>query len=398
MLSNHSLLVLIIIDLTFIPMLHIFGLPLKISYILLPLFVLYNTRNGSFQANKTVVNLTIGFATLFIITLIGHFVYLTFYDGISHSATIRSLLIYLIAPFALMTGYSSRPKSFTVFVYIGIAYFLATLLFSIFYEQLSGVTRFYGIGTQIEYYQFRSQGLFSNSNISALFATIIYLFVVVSIKNNFSRVSNIAFYVLATATLATILILVSRNQLLAFMLITTIFFLSKLNKKNLVPTIFTVFLATAIFVSFHRDIDRLSASYLGYSPLSSIQNGFSSLTDTSNKTNSLIRPIRTLEETMARTYKSPLIGSGFDTNTEQPFNPVLFHNDWFYILTSAGVLGLVVFSFIVYQIGRVDLLLTIPFVLPGMTNSFFFAPSHLCLLLILVGITTKLNRTKGDNS
>lgn len=63
-----------------------------------------------------------------------------------------------------------------------------------------------------------------------------------------------------------------------------------------------------------------------------------------------------------------------------------YHNDWLTVLASAGAVGLAALALIVWRLFRLEAALVVPFLLPGLTNAFMFAPQHFMLLMVLAGV------------
>jgi len=374
----------IIFDLAFLPMFHVGGLPFKLSYLLIIFLVLATKSSYSSLLRGRSRDFLALFGTLATMTLLGTAVYLLVYNNTGYGLSARNIIIYLLAPLAFWVGSrDSRSRHNYLIVFI-LAYAAITLLMSIFYQELGWLTRFYGLQSAVASgaYSFRSQGLFENANISALFMTLLYMYLVAGIKNGFVKTSPVIFYIVTFAAFGTVTVLQSRNQTVALVAITLIFLASLSGTVWLRKILFGLVISLAAVVFLSAPLGK----YLGYDAFSRLQYSFSRAKDVSDSTQSFSRPIRALDEATERWLASPLVGTGFDSNGSAPFEGTRYHNDWLYILTSAGLLGVITFALIAYLMGRLDLILIVPFIFPGITNSLVFAPSNFLLLMLLAGI------------
>ena len=375
---------IIVFDLAFLPMFHIFGLSYKPSYLII-LFLIVATKNSSellFRGSSR------NFITLFLIlaavTFLGAITYMTVYGNPQYAVSIRNIIIYIMAPLAFWVGTrETRPTHNYLIVFL-LAYAVVTLVLSVFYQELSAVTKFYQLEDEIAsgVYSARSQGLFENANISALFMTLLFMYFVIGIKYAFIRTRAATFFLAIFSTFVTISILQSRNQTVAALVVTVLFlvFLSRTVRLKRIILGVVISVAMVIIIS-----GPLSAS-LGYDPVARLKNTFAMARDTSSSAHGLRRPIQALDKATERWLASPLFGTGFDSSGESPFEGTQYHNDWLFVWTSAGMIGLLVLTAIVLLLGRIDLILIVPFAFPGMTNSFIFAPSHFLLLMLLAGL------------
>ena len=379
---------LIIFDLAFLPVFHVYGLPFKISYVALGFLFLGHMISGTIATRYLSRDLLVLFALLIMLTSLGTLVFLLGYGGAALGTTIRILIIYVLAPVAFVVGAGDRRRWHGYVVFYILAYAAITLLFSVYYRELEWIARFYGLEERITEgaYAFRSQGLYFNANISALFMTMLFLYFVVGLKYRFVRPTALFTVPVIAAAFATVVVLQSRNQFLAIAVIT--FLLLRImwagSRSRKIAT--SALISVAALIYFSADLGIVAGDYLTYDPVVRLTRAFSTITDLGNPTESALRPLRSVVPAMARWSASPLVGTGFDISNQEPFGVISFHNDWLSVLTSAGMLGLFVFAVIVYRLARLDLIFLIPFLLPGMTNSFIFAPSHFLLFMLLAGM------------
>ena len=62
------------------------------------------------------------------------------------------------------------------------------------------------------------------------------------------------------------------------------------------------------------------------------------------------------------------------------------------------MIGLAVLAIIVAFLTRIEIAFVLPFVLPGLTNAFIFAPSHLIMFMIIAGIVWRRKQIAAPSS
>jgi len=93
-----------------------------------------------------------------------------------------------------------------------------------------------------------------------------------------------------------------------------------------------------------------------------------------------------LPRAIARWMKSPIIGTGLaQVEGREPFGYRGFHNDFLIILATGGIVGLVAILILVYRIFRLNPILFLPFILPGLTNAFITAIPSALIYGLLIG-------------
>ena len=378
---------LLIFDLAFLPMFHLAGLPFKPSYLAIIFLVLFNKRVGTIFARGRRRDFIILFAILGLATLMGSLIYILVYGNSGYEQSLRNILIYLLAPMAFLVGSSDIRTRHGYIVGLLFAYAFLTLTISIFYRQLIWLVDFYNLAsdTASGLFAVRSQGLFENANISALFMTIIFMYFIAGIKHGFVHFRPTVIVLAVAAVFMTIIVLQSRNQLMAVYILTLLLLGHLARKRCSRRTVLGLLAGATLVIVISSQLTGLARQYLGYDPVSRLQSGLSRITDVGNSSQSFLRPVQRLDEATSRWLASPLLGTGFDESGNEPFEGTNYHNDWLYVLTASGLVGLAAFAFLVFLLAKIDIIFLVPFLLPGMTNSFIFAPSHLLLFMILAG-------------
>ncbi len=99
---------------------------------------------------------------------------------------------------------------------------------------------------------------------------------------------------------------------------------------------------------------------------------------------SVARPLANWGAAKERWVRSPIVGTGFEESTD--VRTPQYHNDWLTVLVTSGLIGLAAFAILFVMLFRLDPVLAVPFVLPGMVNAFVYAPQHFMILMLVAGL------------
>ena len=95
------------------------------------------------------------------------------------------------------------------------------------------------------------------------------------------------------------------------------------------------------------------------------------------------------EGALDRFLSSPLVGTGFGHASTYPFaqSTIFYHNDWARLLVTSGILGLFAMIYLLYRFARpVGWPVLIPWILPGMINSFMLVFPSFLVYWFLLGV------------
>jgi hypothetical protein len=98
----------------------------------------------------------------------------------------------------------------------------------------------------------------------------------------------------------------------------------------------------------------------------------------------LARPLKNWRLSYDRWAISPIFGTGYQGSPKFPTPS--YHNDWLTVFAASGLVGMAAFAFLGLKLVRIDPLLGVPLLLPGLTNAFLTAPQHFVLLMLLAGL------------
>ena len=222
--------------------------------------------------------------------------------------------------------------------------------------------------------------------------TVLYLFVISGLRRGFTRPGTAVVVTALWAALATATLMISRNQILAIALASVAlpFYLpQRVAVRSLGLGILLVGITVAVIWGsgdrvrsvFGVDIEEQLSYQLGRTVSTTWGTDKRATTPGDSL---LARPFLLLDDAVDRWSPSPLVGTGFESATGGPRHS--YHNDWLGILTSTGMLGFAAFALIAWRLFRLEPVLIVPFILPGLTNAFLFAPQHFILVMMLAGI------------
>ena len=402
----------LMIDQLLLPMFHFMGLPYKVSYFLAGLwfldFLIKNKRDIYIEREFK----TFCAATLIIIlcSILGELFFSVYWTVDSYEPFIRSTLIYFLAVFAFGVGLSS--SRFNIrwlvpvllvaislnFMFIFLKFQVPAVLIDLYYGA-EVVRDLSGLGwdsAKIILELARPRGLFPNPNGSAFMVNIISLFIYLGIKHKLYAAPSAKVYLLVILLpLFLSILLASRGEFIVSLILAVLHFRSQklIMKINFVMLVFvmalTSFLLSASFIQkvnildIERNVDRV------LSIINIIENTSSNANKETRELSSLARPLQVAGPAYQRIKVSPIFGSGFGkVKGHEHFyeGTDYFHNDWFRILASSGVIGFVTMLFIIHRfVIFLGWPAIIPFVLPGMVNSFLLNIPAVMFFFFMVG-------------
>jgi hypothetical protein len=380
-------------------MFHAGEFPFKVSYFLVALwFASWLARQDDIAAgasSREFVEFAFAISVVIVCALLGE-LWLTATQGAtSHNDAIRSVLIYVLI--MLSFGVGLYAKSFDcrwlipVF-YVSVALNLGFIflrtdmpswLVDLYYSQravdILDNRDLVDVRSVLE--MARPRGLFGNPNVSALMVNIIVLFIHLSIRNGLLRITSVlTMFCLIVLPLVLATFLASRGEfivavILAFLNFRALFRASGPRQKFGTLMLMAVVSIGALTTLSTIDVDKTQirnveriVTILGVLDKTETASG-----DPDEVLNTVNRPLFLMENAWDRFKVSPMFGTGFSVSERYPFDygTQYYHNDWFRLLVTSGLVG---FIALLYLINRFCLPLgwtaLIPFVLPGMVNTF----------------------------
>jgi O-antigen ligase len=406
---------LFIVDLLLFPMFHIGALSLKISFILLTFWALQNLLLKK-RINKNFLNVLTAFTIIIFCGLIGDFYIELFIPNMIHVETAWSILIYVLI--ILSFGYSNSVNTFN-FKWLYYIFFSSIILNFIFIfgsNYMPAIANFYysdaeklGVSDVDQFVNMlRPVGIFGNPNTSMLQVNIIYLFIVVCIRKNILKINNSYFiYLLTFSPVLLSFVLGSRSEMIVSIILGTFIFVNYYKKYVILYLLKSLIFILLIFY-FAITIIEKSTNLSSTDTIEYAIKRFTGTFDTfldknADESQGIDRPLLLLQTVKSRFVYSPLFGTGYNHEKSETFfpfddSPRYYHNDWFRLLITGGLISVLIILMLIYNIvKKIDFLLVIPFILPGLTNTFILTIPSVMFYSFMIGILINVNKIYYKN-
>lgn len=402
---------ILVIDQLLLPMFHFSGLPFKVSYFLCALWFIGYLTNSSFD-NYQNSEFKSFFSTIIIIMVAGILgeIYISgFWNTGGSEPFIRSMLIYVLTIFAFGLGLQNRnfnaswliPVFYTAlvlnFLFIIFKFQLPTWLIDFYYSE-KYIEAFEGIGLSDQRSILelaRPRGLFPNPNGSAFLVNIISLFIFLSYRNKVTKTPNLwpmVIIIFGPIILSTLL--ASRGEFIVSIVLAFLHIFRSYEKNNssfykLSASVVFIPLASIFFIfqninleDFQTNIDRV------FSVLEVLSNQDSTSSD-DQALSGVARPLLQMIPAYERFIVSPIVGSGFAVVPSHEYfkeGTDFFHNDWFRLIVSSGLIGFFAMIYIVFRfVIPLGWPAFIPFLLPGLVNTFLLNIPAVMFFFFMIG-------------
>ena len=381
---SRLLFVFLVCDMIFLPMLHVYGLPFKIGYLVLVLLFLVNIPRRGY-----VWGLMALFACLALATLGGWLAGTWSQEHGAFDNTRTMVASYMVAPMGLVLGARMDVRVLRYVPFIVIAYFAANILVILWWDRLVGtpfgdlywyMPDWLGAGVS----QVRAGGLHQNPNISALMMSVLLVGMFVGIK--YRQLDPKGVLVLLALILALLLpfAVASRNQTLLSLLIVVAIVLTLWRTRRGAAALRLVILGGVILTVAIMTVSTWMPNVIR-APTVQMREAITQFwREPLHETQGLGRPFRGWLDGLvpARVARSPIIGTGGEG--------AAYHNDWFAILAASGVVGLLLFTLIVAGVAKIELVFLLPFLITANPTTFVFVPQALVVFLMFVGMAWRL--------
>lgn len=382
LLSKYAL-PLIFFEIFLFPMFHIGNIPFKFSFIYLALFWIIKRPWSSF---------IISFLIIILFSWIGKVHACFFLDQYEIKRTLWFTMNYLVLVVGFLYGIRQSPKNLNWVFPLGILYGVINIAILFFWKSSPFLIEFYHLERRVSegLFDLRNPGVFTNPNVSALGMNLLLLFWVVgkdkgliTLRKGYYDVLIFVIGLVANITFA------SANGFIAYFLISGIYFFYQFKEKFYKGILVLVGITILIFVSN----SFLSTQY----GVGAYRGGIYLLSNFDKKINYELSKDSAIDG--SRIYKirhafnavflSPLWGVGSDRVDSERLESIQYHNDWSEIMVSSGLIGLIALTYMVWRISRVSLMLVMPFIFPGLTNTFLFTVQVAMAYFIFLGIVLR---------
>lgn len=410
--------ILFLYDLFVLPLINIGPVGFRLSYIAIGVMGLKHLVFGAnrIRRERNVI-LSIPFLAflLIVVTTIGHYFLVISHDVSYGYEAFRSIVHITFMALAYVAGrniskfnFADLHKAFIVVIVVNLFFTIGTnwipdVIFSLYFPEklLSGsFAESYGISS-IDALRswYRPLGPHGSPTYSAFAVNIFYLFYVVAHLNQsiFTEKLKSRLMILLMPLILS-LFYASRTEMIASGIISLVIYYHWYAKKPLwvynVSFMVKIILATLLiyigisylirdllievtFVDLIRILDFID------NPLSG---GASSAEGAGG--GGEIRSTFMFESAWNRFIVSPLFGTGLGQGSERYLDTVWFyHNDVFYIFVSSGIIGALIYvALIVRHVLPMHSIMVLPFLLPGLTNSFLLVFPMVIAYFYMLGI------------
>jgi O-antigen ligase len=397
-LSYGVVALVVVADQMLLPMFHVAGLPFKPSYLLLGLallpMLLDSTKHGGARG-RTTENWQVAGAigAIVLAGLAGELWLSITADGAVHAEAARSSVIYLLAVLAFVLGRRASRFRFRWLIYVFLIAVGLNFAFVVLQHRLPGwLTGFYysqPIGELTVFEFLRPRGLFGNPNVSAHMISILVLFIHLALRHRLLVVSSaslgvaiIAFPILLAAAVA------SRGELIVAVILGVlnyrVMFMGRALSR---ATLRRLVVACGLGMVLGAGAWQVARRSEWAGQFLRVVSAVADAERRSSRLEGIARPLLTFEDARDRFIQSPLFGTGFGHAYRYPFDfeTKYFHNDWFRLLVTSGMIGLIAMLWFLWRFAwPLGWPILIPLVLPGMINTFMLnIPAFICYFLMI---------------
>ncbi len=409
--KKNLLIYILLADICLLPTWHIFGLPFKFAYVIC-FFCLFlyitnirfgfgpnipQTDNGvyklkhSVQANKMLWCV----AGIIVVTIFGE-ITTAFYTSLVDISPFRNaIFFYVVLLCCLGIGYVKYDYNKDYLIVVMAVYCIFNILLSALGTSapsfLLNLYRLSGERGEV-LSSLRIGGIMGNPNATLCIMNMLFMSIVVFVQKDLISINNkFKMIFILLLPLITNSFINSRGEFLVTAILEIILIYTILKKsRDLFKTIIwiavMILLAFLLFnVVFGYLADKYPTVSYSIDRILSIFGG-----DSGVETDSISdRPFIHADEFIARFFKSPIWGTGFSTGTYFPFERSCqsYHNDWFRIFASGGVLGGIMWIYlIVIAVKKCGLFYLLPFLITANSNTFIgsFAALGIYFMTVMV--------------
>ncbi len=409
----HTLVAFVfLMDEALLPVFHFAGIPFKVSYVFLLCSIVFfifsirlsNNLRFRFEANSEAKKVVALLGILIVLSCAGE-ITMTAFSGVRDAQPFWDAVLnflFMMAAFILgyaICRYQKRILLWALYFYSGIN--IALLMF---YGSLPGfIKSLYG-----EYYAtgIRIRGTGGNANTTLLVMNMLLLSVVILYGLKKIKITGIHLWLVLLLPILTNVFISSRGEFVHTILLEVlyVFFVVK-NEKNKMKTIarvaIIVFLLFAAYIYVFQHLYSTNAAIrYGIDRLSMIGEAAEVGEYDTGESDTLLRPFFRADVFWGRFQHSPVWGAGYSYGDAEGFIKSAngYHNDWFRVLASTGVLGLFCWFVMIKKfVKKAGLFVLLPFLIAGLTNTFLQSTHALNIYFFLFGTVIHLVEAETQN-
>lgn len=412
---------LLAIDQLLLPMFHAGSFPYKISYFICGLWLISHACFGFRDAARTTDfrGVVVSIGSIVTASVLGELWLRANYAIVEDGQAVRSVLIYVLGILSFGLGLSAarrfnlRALIWILFTAIALNFafiFLKTAmpqwLIDLYYSEQAVSTLAdiadSGIRDVRDVLELtRPRGLFGNPNNSALMVNVIVLFIHIALRQRLMRAPGPLIGLgIVVLPLTLSIALASRGEFVVACLFALLNYrvlfrgYSPVRRMRMVAMTALLPVIAVIGVAHVLGGETLQQNLDRALSVLDVVNKVSEGTDDEQEVASIARPLLTLERMAVRFQFSPIVGAGYSATQGAPFpeGTEFFHNDWFRMIATSGLVGIVA---LLWFIRRYCLPLGwmtfVPFVLPALVNSFVLSiPAFMFYFFMIANVREKL--------
>ncbi len=410
-------------DMCMLPTFHVAGLPFKFSYLISLVWVvlfalrlnirlgptsLYSSSNNSLlRKSHDGYSMLLCVYVIIFVTIIGEITASVYTTLVDTSSFRNAIFFYFVLIGGMGIGYTKYDFDKDVLIIILIAYCSVNILLSALGTSapyfIRSLYRYVGAG-ESKFGFLRIVGTMGNPNATLCVMNTLLLSIVVFIRRNQINISSkIKLIAILIFPILTICFINSRSEFLVTatleaVLLYTVFQKQKDMLKSMLWVLICLVLAIILFnVVFSKLVQKYPTVAYSINRLSTI---FSS--DSTKATDSIEdRPFIHLEEFAARFAKSPIWGTGFSSGQQYPFirSTETYHNDWFRIFASGGIIGGIAWIFMIIKaIKKCEIIYLLPFIVTAVSNTFIASPPAIGIYFMTAMVLIRLDENDSSKA
>jgi len=414
-LSASAIGLLVVIDQLLLPMFHFGNFPFKPTYLLVGLWAVDQmvrnpvTAMNGWQA-RHFRDVSLMFGLIAACALLGTLYFNALYGASDLGLTVKNLTMLLLAAMSFGVGITATRFRMSWLVGVLAAALAINLLFIVLRSAMPAwIVNLYfpplavenlsklGVKSASDILELsRPRGMTSNPNGSAFMVNIIVLFIYCGLRFRFIPLPGVVVgAMLVFMPMALSMVLASRGEFLSAAILGFLNLRLLLNGASaqwrLRMFVVCILLGCAGIYGVARIGlgDSLLANLQRIASIMRVLNERQAAVEGDVQTDTVVRPLLTAKEMSVRFVISPLFGSGYASTSGPPFDQgtEYFHNDWFWLVVTSGLVGVAAMLwFVLRYCVPITPVLVLPFVLPGMVNTFMLNIPVMMFFFFMMGV------------
>ena len=403
--------IVFVFDCAVMPVIKIAGLSFKISYLIafgsIALLLWQSLLNGRTMLNGVgkVLRLLTGYI---ILLFVGQFWSMLFYEIPIDTEFWKAVITGALMLGSVYFGYKCKTDVGKIAYWSFVTNVVINCILALLGEKAPAfLTNLYSIAveTYIDGY-YRNGGMIGNPNSTLLITNMVLLLIIVLYKFDKIKLSNVKIASIYMLALAADIIVSSRGELLHTIGLLAYFTYLQVKKNPDVKKLFTrlaavtgiVVLAISLFWGdIVEQYPNIEVSWERMTSLTEVMDTTAEDADIS----SIARPFLKTDVFWSRFQHSPIWGTGVEAggpHADFAKGTTGYHNDFYMILASAGILGFLFWLNIIrYAVKRIGWCMLAPFVVTAISNTFVRSYFGTMIYFFIIGYVLYLQDASQNN-